>query len=1412
MNSRSTLEFLSYLRNLNVKLSADGDRLRYSAPSGVMTSDLLDELAARKTGILEFITNACLASRPQAPTMKRIHRDGELPLSFAQARLWLLNQLEPGTATYNIPRWYRLKGNLNLAVFEQSLSEIVRRHEVLRAYFLTMDGRPVQKIAPPEPFQVPVVDLQALPEMERQMEAERIAFVDARQPFDLGKAPLMRATLLKEAPEEQILLLNMYHIAFDAWSFGIFMQEMSVLYGAFLNGKPSPLPELPIQYVDFAAWQREWLQGKVLQTQLDYWKERLSGSLPVLELPTDRPRPAVQTSNGGDVSFAFSKQLTEALRSLSQREDVTLFVTLLAAFNVLLLRYTGQEDLLVGTPIANRNRAEIEGLIGFFVNTLVMRSDLSGNPSFRELLGRVQETALGAYAHQDLPFEKLVEELNPERDLSRSPIIQVLLSLQNTPMRPLELSGLEARRLTADSGTSKFDLSLYAIEIPEGLSCNFEYNTDLFDADRIERMVGHFQVLLEGIVAHPEQRLSEVPLLPESEKHRLRVEWNQTWADFPRGKCIHDLMEEQVERTPTAVALAGPSLTQASTSQVSWTYAELNQRANALAYYLQALGVGPEVLVAVCMERTVEMVVGLLAVLKAGGAYVPLDPAYPSERLAFILEETQLPVVLTQRSIAGFLPSYRARVVCLDDPNLLVETQKLTGDDFRFSSNPQDQSHLAYVLYTSGSTGKPKGVEICHRAVVNFLNSMRVVPGMEAHDTLLSVTTLSFDIFGLEIWLPLTTGAKVVIVPEEAARDGRELAAVMRRSGATVMQATPSTWRLLLESGWEGNPHLKILCGGEAWPPQLAEQLLPKCASLWNMYGPTETTIWSAVHPVEKGKPILIGRPIANTQFYVVDSHLQAVPVGVPGELLIGGEGLARGYLHRPELTTEKFIANPFSTGVESRLYRTGDFVRYLADGNLEFLGRIDQQVKIRGFRIELGEIEAVLAEHPEVKAAAVVAPEDTFGDKRLVAYIVPEKGQSLMGDTLRSFLKRKLPEYMLPSRFEFLEALPLTPNGKVNRRALPAPDSSRPEAPESFVAPRCELEEKLARIWTQLLRLEQVGVHDNFFDLGGHSLLAVKLIARIEQVLGERVQLVTLFQAPTIGELAAILSGQNHPGQVPGVVPIHAAGSKAPFFWVGATPRYRPLGQRMASGQPFLGLHLQPSQVGQLSLPYKLEEFAACLIKTMRAVQPEGPYYLGGFCLNGVLAYEIARQLRAGGEDIALLLLFDAWNPEVQRPMRGSQAGTFGPKLRFHLANLQQLEMKQVPAYFLTHLRWFVDRVRTGIWKTAYGLKLHMGNGRLSDPDQIREVAGRAYRPGPYAGRVVLFQTSKRPVGPQWDLTSGWRELVAGPLEVHEIPGDHESVFFGQELEYLASQLTACLLEAQAAWDGKQRIGELRT
>jgi len=1084
-----------------------------------MTPDLHNELAARKAEILRLFKEASLVTRPQPAAIARISRDNKLPLSFAQMRLWLLNQLEPRSVAYNIPIQFRSKGNFNLAAFEQSLSEIVRRHEVLRTYYLSVNGRPVQKIAPTEPFKISVVDLQTLSETERQKEAERLAVVDEIQPFDLSRAPLMRATLLKLAPEEQVLLMNVHHIAFDRWSLGVLVHELSVLYKAFLNGRESPLPELPIQYADFAVWQREWLQGEVLQTQLDYWKEKLGGNLPVLELPTDHPRPAVQTYNGSTVSFVLSPELTERLRALSRREGVTLFVALLAAFQVLLMRYTGQEDILVGTPIANRNRTEIEGLIGFFVNTLVMRSDLSKNPTFQELLGRVQETALGAYAHQDLPFEKLVEELSPERDMSRSPIFQVLFSFLNTPMQPLELPGLEPSRMKGDSGTSKFDLTLYAIERPEGLSCIFEYNTDLFNANRIERMAGHLRVLLESIVRDPSLRLSELPILTAEEWHQLLVEWNDTRRDYPKDVLLHQLFEAQAERRPGALALAGPSLAPTSTSHVSRTYAELNHKANKLACYLQTLGVGSEVLVAVCMARTVEMVVGLLAILKVGGAYVPLDPAYPPERTAFILEETQVRVILTQRSMTSTFANYQSHVLCLDDPNLEADIEKLPGHNRQISITPPDPSNLAYVIFTSGSTGRPKGVAIEHRSIVSFLHWARTVFTPAELAGVLASTSICFDLSVFELFATLSWGGKVIL-----AENVLQLPDLTDANEVTLINTVPSAMTELLRLN-EVPPSVQVVnLAGEPLHQSLVDQIyqLPTIHKVYDLYGPSETTTYSTFALRQRDAAATIGRPIANTQVYLLDPYLQPVPCGVLGEIYIGGQGLARGYLHRPEMTAERFVPNPFSRISGTRLYKTGDSARYLPDGNLEYLGRLDHQVKIRGFRIELGEIETVLRSHSGVRDAVVVVREG--GGKQLVAYVVLAEESACTSAELRDYLKQKLPDYMVPAAWVSLPALPLTPNGKVDRKALPTPDQQQPDLASRYVAPCTETEKTLAKVWQEVLGVKEVGVHDDFFELGGHSLLGMSLIGEVERVFGMRFPLVSLFQAPTINQFSELV------------------------------------------------------------------------------------------------------------------------------------------------------------------------------------------------------------------------------------------------------------------------------------------------
>jgi len=857
---------------------------------------------------------------------------------------------------------------------------------------------------------------------------------------------------------------------------------------------------------------------------LAYWKKQLADAPFALNLPTDRPRPATPTYQTGHQSLVLSPSLFKSLERLSQQADVTLFMTLLAAFQTLLHRYTGRDDIVLGSPIAGRGQIETQELIGCLVNTLVLRTNLAGNPTFWQLLERVRETALGAYAHQDLPFEKLVEILQPDRDTSRSPLFQVLFALQNTPGEELVLPGLKVSRVETEREMVKFDLSLYMWEDGAGLTGYFEYNTDLFDAATITRMAGHFQTLLAGLVTHPDQPVASSPLLTEAEHQQILLDWNKTQLDYPQPESLVQLVETQVERSPEATALiyAGQTL----------SYSELNRRANQVAHYLQTLGVGPEVLVGICAERSLEMVIGLLGILKAGGAYVPLDPAYPKERLAFMVNDAQVAVLLTQEPLLNQLPSVETQLVCLDRDWPLMAHQP--------QENPISQTtadNLAYVIYTSGSTGQPKGVQIPHAALLNFLASMRQQPGLSSDDTLLAVTTLSFDIAGLELFLPLSVGARVVLVSRDVAADGLQLATHLAHSGATVMQATPATWRLLLETGWSGHKHLKILCGGEALPRELADQLLDRVASVWNMYGPTETTIWSAAYPVEPEDDFVpIAGPIANTQLYLLDPHLQLVPVGVPAELVIGGAGLARGYLNRPDLTAEKFIPDPFGpttdgrpptaesstfsgqpSAVSGRLYKTGDLARYLPDGRIEFLGRIDHQVKIRGFRIELGEIEAILNQHPAVQTAVVLAQ---GAQQRLVAYLLTHSGQAPSTRELRSYLAERLPDYMLPSVFIPLEALPLTPNGKVDRRALPMPDTTQPRV-EGYTSPRNPTEAAIAAIWAEVLGLEQVGVHDNFFELGGHSLLATQVISRLRNTFQLELPLRTLFEAPTVAGLA---------------------------------------------------------------------------------------------------------------------------------------------------------------------------------------------------------------------------------------------------------------------------------------------------
>ncbi|MTJ09880.1 non-ribosomal peptide synthetase [Anabaena sp. UHCC 0204] len=1041
--------------------------------------------------------------------IKKVTKTDNLPLSFAQQRLWFLDQLQPGTYAYNLSRSVRLQGNLNIAALEQSFNEIIRRHQALRTTFLSVDGEPKQVIIAEICISLPVVNLQNLPPEQREIEAQNWTKNQANYAFDLTTAPLLNVLLLQLAKQEYILLFTIHHIVADGWSAGVIIQELAVLYESFCTGKAYELPSLNIQYADFAVWQRTQLQTEVFSAQMDYWKQQLNGNLPVLKLPFAKPRPKQQTFTGKKQIFTLSPVLSNELKSLSQKQGVTLFMTLLAAFKTLLYRYTGQEDILIGSPIANRNRKEIEGLIGFFVNTLVLRSQLKDNLSFSDFLKQVREITLGAYTHQDLPFELLVEELQPERNLIHTPLFQVMFALQNAPGDGLKLSGLNLEYLPIENNTARFDLSLSFIENGESLVGELEYNSDLFAVDNINWMLGHLETLLTDIVKHPDKSISELSILTPAEQQQILREWNYTEANYPHV-CVHELFTTQVAKTPNAVAVV------AGSQQL--TYAELDTKSNQLARYLTSLGVGKEVLVGICSDRSLSMIIAIIATIKAGGAYIPLDPTFPQERLGFMLANSEIPILLTQQHLLPHLPPHNAQVICLDRDWENIASQETNTPD----SNIQPDN-LIYTIYTSGSTGQPKGVQITHRNVVNFLTAMHQHLHLTQADSLLSVTTLSFDIAVLEIFLPLITGAKLILVSREIATDGTQLLQQLNNSAATIMQATPATWRMLLDAGWEGNSQLKILCGGEALPQNLADQLSSRCYQLWNLYGPTETTIWSTIQQIKDSqKTVSIGRPLANTQIYILDQSLQQVPVGVPGEMYIGGAGLARGYFKQPELTQEKFISNPFIP--ETLLYKTGDLARYFTNGEIEYLGRIDYQVKVRGFRIELGEVEAVLEQHSAVRQCVVMAREDVPENQHLVAYLVVENTTI---DQLRQYLRQKLPEYMIPSAFVFLEFLPLTPNGKVNRRALPAPENTQLET-DNFVFPRYPVEEVLAAIWTQVLGVYQVGIYDNFFELGGHSLLATQVISRIRKILSVDISLQHLFAFPTIAELAKEIQQLN--------------------------------------------------------------------------------------------------------------------------------------------------------------------------------------------------------------------------------------------------------------------------------------------
>lgn len=1406
-------EFLAHLRSLDIHIWAENDHLHYNAPVGALTPELKAELVRRKAEILSHFTELKshrLSIHPEQ------HQE-VIPASFAQQRLWFIQQYDPQSYVYNVKNTYLLIGPLVLNNLELSLLEIVRRHEILRTRLAEQNGELVQIVSSCLPGQTPeektkiihLIDLSEMPEVRRQNQAEKLLRQLALQPFDLENDALLRVTVIRLAQEEHLLQIVMHHVVTDGWSMRVFNRELSSLYNAFCQDKPSPLPELPVQYADYTVWQRQWLQGEVMQQQSEYWKHQLDGTTGILNLPTDYPRPATQTYNGARIAFELDEQITQQINELRRSENVTLFMILLAALDLLLYHYTGQEDILVGSPIANRRHKEIEDLIGFFVNTLVLRTDLSGKPTFRQLLQRVRQTALDAYDHQDLPFEQLIHELNPRRDTNRSPLFQVMFTLQNIQDDHLDLLGLQTRELFLESETAHFEWTLFIDNRGSKLAGRLAYNSDLFSAASMQFVIKHFKALLTNAISAPDQTIDSFTLYDDAERQQILYDWNTTQREYPRSLCTHQVFEQQVEQNPNSEAVI--------CGDQRLTYRQLNQRANNLAWHLRDSGVCQDTMVGLCIDRSVDMVIGMLAILKAGGAYVPLDPGYPSERLGFMLQDTGVQILVSQQRWLSALPKVILQqgleIVLLDQSG----TDDGPGENLLNLATPDN---LAYVMYTSGSTGEPKGICIPHRAINRLvLNTdyVSIGPG----DRIAQASNAAFDAATFEIWGALLNGACLVIIDQPTLISPLDFVTALRQQRIDILFLTTALFNQIAALIPDGFSSLRdLLFGGEAVTPYWVRQVLQAGPPrrLLHVYGPTENTTFSTWHLIqgvpENAATIPIGTPIANSTLVILDSKLDLTPVGLPGEIYLGGDGLARGYHAHPELTSEKFVPDPFNPVHSQRLYKTGDQGRFLADGSVEFIGRFDDQVKLRGFRVELGEIEACLINHPAVKQAAVLTIEDQPssnlpGEKRLVAYIVSHpKSKKISSTELRAFLKARLPAYMIPSAFVFISEIPLTVNGKLDRKRLPLPEMD--DGPKRNVSdiPQNALQRQLAYIWETSLGVRNIGIHDNFFDLGGHSLLAARVFSLIEQLLGLHLPLATLFQSPTIADLAKALEQAPDPRGWAILVPIQTRGSKPPFFCVhnfgGEVVNYAALSENLGKDYPFYGLQAQGID-GVQSPHSSLEEMAAIYIKEIRSVQDQGPYYLGGYCFGGVVAYEMACQLHQQGQQVALLALIDSSPPRRHLP----------PEIRTKSHRMLNF-LRNLPI-------WIYDFLRSGEVGLVIRRKLRLAGkqvaGRLGRQTEITpfDIIGDAirteslphkqlmdihmralwnYRTPQYPGRATLFRISRMPLFRAIDYDFGWGPFVTGGVDVQIVPGAHYNILEEPYVRALAQKLAEHLKE----------------
>jgi aspartate racemase len=1305
------------------------------------------------------------------------------PLSFAQERLWFLWQLEPAAPVYNRPTFLRLSGPLDHKTLERVLNEIPRRHEVLRAVFPAKDGKPYQIIQAWRPQPLPCENLSGLDFVRREEELRRLASSEATKPFDLIAGPVMRATLVELEREDHVLLLVFHHIVFDGWSARVLVDELTQLYQAFQSGAVNPVEDISFQYSDFAAWQRRCYEEGFWDEEINYWQKELSGDLPIVDLPIAASRPDVTTYRGGAYSFMLPHDLTAGLTRLGHDQQATMFMLLLAALNVLLYRYSGQEDIVVGCPIAGRTELDTESMLGCFINILGLRTEMRREFSFRELLARVREKALAAYQNQSLPFEKVVEAINPARIVNRTPVFQTLFILRNIPARDSSEGATRDLRIAPwdfDDGIAQFDLTLDVSERTGSFNCLWKYSAELFQPEDIQRLAECYATLLSGIVANPDQPISELPLLPEAERHKILVDWNRTARDFPRDQSIHHLFENQVQRSPDAVAIV--------CGKQSVTYRELNERSNQLAHHLRSLGVISETLVAVFLERSVDMIAALLGILKAGGAYLPLDLAYPKDRLAYMMEDARAPILLTQKSLLTKLPGHGARSVCLDEP--------LPPNEKSDPASRTTPNGLAYVIYTSGSTGRPKGVAIEHRGVIALVHWAFEIFRPEELAGVLFSSSLCFDLSVLEVFVPLCAGGKVIV-----AGNALSLPTLPGANQITLINAVPSAMAELIRLNAIPDCVRVVILGGEALSTSLVKQTYEQASveKVFDLYGPTEVTVYATWALRKRDGPATIGRPIADKQVYILDRQLQPVPIGVVGEIHVGGVGLARGYLNQPALTAEKFIADPFSRAPGARLYRTGDRGRFLADGNIEFLGRLDHQVKIRGFRVELGEIETTLTEYPDVRQAVAVVATDTPGS--LIAYVVAKDSRAASAEKLREFLKQKLPDYMTPARFVFLESLPLTPSGKLDRCALPN-WVDRGDKPQT-TRPRTTLEAQLTQIWQRILRSSEIGVRDNFFDLGGHSLLAVQLITEINRTLHVDLRVLVLFQNPTIEQLANAIQRPTAGPQAPTLVTLRDGRLEFPLIFINPEPREFQLGKLLNVDQAIFGTDvpfsldvLKAAAANDIDALPEIRDLAAEHTALILNHQPAHTCFLAGYSFGGRLAFEVAHQLQSAGRRVEAIFLLDtAMRASIRLPK----------------------DWRWLKLWFGTHLRnTFVHGLSYLRGKIASRWEYESGKVALKfyPPDfkdlgaaipwalreKIYGKALRTYEPSPLQSRGVLFRSQEELRNIYTgDLSLGWRTLFSEQFEIIDVPGDHDTFLQEPHIRVLAEKLNAVLNKYRA-------------